>query len=168
MTNSFLADRLKGQWIVQSINYPSLESSNYKSAFVDQIEWIYIKDLKHYWKFIMQYLEKQDELSEVDLYHILSQSSSSGPCKTYYVALIYAGSRLKSLIKLDEGFALLNRFTVKNQSRKQLTIASNTPSITVVEKIYFLNRNLKVIKSTIREGNACKGVSFSSEIRIGQ
>jgi len=39
-------------------------------------------------------------------------------------------------------------------------------NITITEKIYFLNSNLKVIKTIVKKDKKDIAISFSSEIRI--
>jgi hypothetical protein len=114
----------------------------------------------------MDDLNMQYDIKHVDLYRIESKTSQD-LCSVHYVILAHEGAKLSSIIKLDQDFVLLNRFTAHYESSNQLIITSSSNNINIVEKIYFLNQNLKVIKSTVKRSNEYIGTSFSSEIRIG-
>ena len=155
---------LAGRWIIQSTNYSLLLHCKSRNQFVDQVEWVYVQDSKFYLESIKRYLNKQDELSNISLYRL---KSGSGRLHTvHYIACVYIGLKLKMLIKLDQDLIPLNQFIVQSQSSNCLTIMSRKNTMVIVEKIYFLNRNLKVIKSTIQNPDKYIGTTFSSEIRI--
>lgn len=163
MNNVFSAVNLTGQWIVQSANYSLLMHPDYKSLFVNQIQWKYIKKHKPCLKSIKRHLN-EEHADNISVYSIKPRYGKM--YNAYYVVFIYQGSSIKSLIKLDQNFAFLNQFMIQSQSCNYLTIKSFKNGIFIVEKIYFLNRNLKLIKSTIQKSNKYAGTSFSSEIRI--
>lgn len=164
MNDVLLANRLIGRWIVQSANYSLLLHPDSKNLFVNQVEWTNIKNSKLYLESIRGCLNKQGKLSKISVYCV--KSTSSQLHSTHYVACVYRGPRLKLLIKLNQDLVFLNQFIVQSQSFNCLTVMSCCNCMVIVEKIYFINRNLKVIKSTIQKSSKYIGTSFSSEIRI--
>ncbi len=164
MNDVFSIVSLAGQWIVQSANYSLLACPDYTNLFVNQVQWTYIKKHKPCLESVKQYLNEEYELSNISTYCI--ESTNRQIHSVHYIVFVYRGSRIKLLIKLDQNFAFLNQFVVQSQSCNYLTIMSSNNDITTVEKIHFLNCNLKVIKSTIHKSNKYIGSSFSSEIRI--
>ncbi len=164
MNDDFLISQLAGQWIVQSTSYSLLKHAD-KNIFINQMRWTRIKDCSPYLKCIAQNLEKQDILTSVYLYYIELKNNNGIDC-SHYIALVYERSRPKLVIKFSRDFVFLNKFIVQSQSNNSLTIMSYDNNIKIVERIYFLNRNLKVVKSTIQKYSTCVGTCFSSEIRI--
>lgn len=161
MNKNRLIDQLAGQWIVQSTNYSLTKNLKYQDLLLNQVQWEHIDGYKVYRNQLKKYFSN----NTVDTYRIKSKKNN-GVDVISYIVLVHQGSKLNSIIKLDHDFALLNQFMVQNQSEHHLTIMSLKGNISIVEKIYFLNCNLKVIKSTIQRFNKCIGASFSSEIRI--
>lgn len=165
MDSNFLTSKLMGRWVVQSTNCSSRACFNHTKILINQVSWTYMKTSSYYLKFIMLHLKQQNEVSKIDLCCMESIKNHSNHEK-HYVSLIYEGPQLKFLIKFSHDFNFLNKFVVHNCSENQLTIVSYNEDIKIIEKIYFLSCNLKVIKSTILKNNSCVGTSFSSEIRI--
>lgn len=161
MNKNCLIGQLAGQWIVQSTNYHLLKNLKYHDLLFNQVQWERVVDYKPY----LNKLKKYSSNNSIDIYRIKSKSNDAGYI-IYYIACMYQGSKLSSIIKLDHDFVFLNQFRVQNQSKDHLTIESLKGDISIVEKIYFLNCNLRVIKSTIQRCNKCIGASFSSEIKI--
>lgn len=162
MHDDFLINRLTGRWIVQSTNY-----SVSANTLINQVECINIKDCSSYFKSTIDNLEKYEkELSGINLYCMQFKDRHDSNSQ-YYILLIYQASTLKLVMKFNHSFVFLSKFIVQSQSRNCLTIISCDKNIEVIEKIYFLSRNLKIIKSTIQQDNSYIGTSFSSEIRIG-
>lgn len=166
MNTEFLISKLTGKWITQNTGYSLIRYSEHIDTSTDQVSWTYVKNPSPCLKSAILHLKQSNKLSEIDLYHIRSKNNRS-IYSEYYVLSAYQASELRLLIKLSSDFVFLNKFIVQSYSQKQLTISSYDKNIEIIEKIYFLNRNLKVIKSTIRKHDSCIGISFSSEIRIG-
>lgn len=164
MENILLTDRLIGRWIVQSGNYSLLLHPDSKNLFIDQVQWANAKNSKLNLESIEHYLNRRAESSSTSVYCV--NSSSSQLNRVHYIACIYKDLQIKTLIKLDQDLIFLNQFIVQSQSSDCLTIMSCNNDIVIVEKIYFLSHNLKVIKSTIQNSSKYIGTSFSSEIRI--
>lgn len=166
MDNNCLISKLTGRWIVQSANYSLLRSTDCTKLFLSQIQWIYLEDCSLYFKSVIDDLNIQCNIKHIDLYRIESKTSQD-LYSVHYIMLAHEGAELSSIIKLDQDFVVLNRFTAHYESSNQLIVTSSSNNMNIVEKIYFLNQNLKVIKSTVKRYNSYIGTSFSSEIRIG-
>lgn len=165
MEKHLLINELTGQWIIQSTNCSLPNHSIAKNTLINKVKWTNIKHYSSYLKSVTENLKKHKKLSSAKLYCIESKNNSASSNK-HYILLIYQASTLKSIIKLSHSLSILNKFVVRSQSYNHLTIVSCDKNIETREKIYFLNRNLKVIKSTIRKHNKYIGAAFSSEIRI--
>lgn len=161
MNKDRLISQLAGRWIVQTTNYSLLKNFESRALLCNQVHWTHVHEHEPY----LSKIKKYGSSNSVDMYCIKSRNSNEMDIISYII-LLYQGPELSSIIKLDQNFALLNQFLVQDQSEDQLTIVSLEGSVSIVEKICFLNCNLKVIKSTIQRFNKCIGASFSSEIRI--
>lgn len=162
MNKDYLIDQLTGQWIIQTANYSLLKRHESRDLLCNQVQWLQMSSYAQHLKQIKQYCDNNDRLN---MYCVKSKDSNSA-YSTSHILLLHQGPQLRSIVKLDQNFVFLNQSIVQNQSRDQLTIMSLKGNISVVEKIYFLNCNFKVVKSTIQRCNKCIGTSFSSEIRI--
>ena len=166
MHESLLIGQLKSQWIIQSINYSLLPHAKYNNLFLDQAKWLYVHDYRLYLDQIKQYIETEEKLEDcsINLYYV--NFSNKKTYLSHYVIFLSQGSALKLLIKFDHNFDLLGQFRVERDSKNHLVIVLQNSDISIVEKIHFLNSNLRVVKSTFYADNNYIGTSFSSEIRI--
>ena len=166
MDRFFSANQLTGNWTVQSMNSSSvLNRSQHKNQFIDRVEWTYVKDSRLSLNLLLKNVRAYYPLlNSAELYLVKSKDSNNASSK-HYILLAYHLSELKLLIKLSDNFTVLDRFFAQGKSSNYLMLRSCDQGVDVIEKIYFLNRNLKVIKSTIRKKNRLLGISFSSEIR---
>jgi hypothetical protein len=162
MNKDCLIDQLAGQWIIQSANYSLLKRLESRDLLLNQVQWLQMPNYAQHLEQIKQYY---DNNKSVSICRIRSKNNN-GTHTIIHILLLHQGPQLSSIVKLDENFAFLNQSIVQSQSEDQLTIMSSKGNISIVEKIYFLNCNFKVVKSTIQRCNKCIGTSFSSEIRI--
>lgn len=162
MNKDCLMGQLAGQWIIQSANYSLLKCFESRDLLFNQVQWLQMSSYEPQPEQIRQYCDNDDSM---DIYRIKSKNSN-GAHTISYILLLRQGPKLSSIVKLDQNFVFLNHSIVQSQSKDQLTIMSSKGSVSIVEKIYFLNSNFKVVKSTIQKCNKCIGTSFSSEIRI--
>lgn len=167
MSKNCLIGKLEGQWIVQSANYSLLQYANSKDLLLNEVQWFRIYDYKPYLGQISQHLPEESRLNSIDMHLYCVKSKRNKVVRVVgYIILLYRGVQISFMIKLDQNFVFLHRFVIRGQSEDRLTIVSPKDSLYIVEKIYFLNRNLKVIRSTVHSFDQCIGTSFSSEIRI--
>ena len=166
MHESLLISQLESQWIVQSINYSLLPYAKYSNLFLNQAKWLHVHDYRRYLDQIKQYIETEEKLEDysIDLYYV--KFSNKDIYLSYYAIFFSQGSVLKFLIKFDHNFDFLAKFKVERDSRNHLIIMLQNSRISIVEKIHFLNSNLRAVKSTFYVDNKYIGTSFSSEIRI--
>ena len=166
MNHNFLLNKLAGQWVVQSAYGRLLESFEPNSLFVNQIKWTPVDNSNSCLENIRRCTKKKINLNSVNIYLVESSASEKYSNKNYIV-FISQQSKLELIMKFDQNFRLLSKFIVQNQSSNSLTCVSPSKHFVIIEKVYFLNHNLKISKSTIQLSRAYTGTAFSSEIRIG-
>lgn len=165
MNCNIFTSRMKGKWITQSSNYLSLHNKHYASkTLANQIDWIYLSNYDKYINFIEQNIYT-GSLDYFSLYRI-NYINQKYLHKIHYAVLLKEKEHPAYLLKFNETFNLINRFLIQYYSEDNICLISRIKDVTIIEKIYFLNTNVKVIKSIIKKDNQYIATSFSSEIKI--
>jgi len=166
MDYNLFTKQMTGDWIAQSTNYYLTNHINQNFYTLNnQIKWTDIKEKEVYLDLIRTILKKEDIVKYISLYKIESIDVNS-LSNLSYILLSQKTSKQICLFKFNKRFHLMNQFTLKDYSKNYLCLSSDIRNIRVIEKIYFLNNNVKIIKSIIKKNNQCIGASFSSEIKI--
>ena len=165
MNNNFFIGKMTGNWIVQSTNYSLLNYYKSTDTFINKVKWHNINSNNNDINNLLFHFNRDYTLHNASLYDV--EYIKNGISQRVYYILIYnIKSNPSYILKFNSKFDLINKFTIKDVHENYLFTISKVQNITIVEKIYFLHQNLKVIKSIIKKNNQCIGLSFSSEIRI--
>lgn len=157
--------KMTGRWVAQSTNYSLMDNYTLFNTFRNQVTWTYIKNHEKYMNFLLPKLQIEYIIDRIDLYSITFKDNNYSQRK-YYVGLLKQKSNQFHLLKFNDKFDVINKFIIQDYSRNYLSLISYINNITVLQKIYFLNNNVKVIKSIAKKYNQYMGTYFSSEIRI--
>ena len=165
MNYDFFCNKMTGNWIVQSTNYSySPGSFEFTDTVINYTKWTHIKDYGQDLSLILNNLNIQETTSNTKLYCIQYQNDSA--YNKHYVLLVQQGANKACMLKFNYKLDLVNKFTIKSCSERCLYIVSKIDSFTFDQKIYFLNNNLKLVKSVVKRQAECVSTSFSSEIKI--
>ena len=165
MRSNYFIERITGEWIIQSTNYPLLNMDEISYNFVNKIKWHHIQDNKK--SFYMFFKHNQiDLLQEKSRLYSVQLVSDNKNNKNYYIALITNQLNQSFLLKFDMSFNIINKFFIKKIDKNFLYLSAFINKFEVLQKIYFLNDNVKLIKVTIKKGSHYIGTVFTSEIRI--
>jgi len=118
-----------------------------------------------YLKLLSHNLDLNSPYKKIEIYCI-EYKNKNNLIQKQYLLIFHNKDDQIILFKFNHKFEYLNKFTVSTSSKKYLSIVSKNKNITIIEKIYFLNNNLKVIKTIVKKHEKDIAVSFSSEIRI--
>jgi len=165
MNYAFFNEQITGNWIVQSTNYSSKQNSNFIEILTNQVIYTHLKNTKFYLKLLSHDFNFNFSTKKIEIYSIEYKNKTNSNNRQYLL-ICYDQNNKTSLLKFNHNFQYLNKFTVKTSSKKYLSIVSKNNNITIIEKIYFLNNNLKVIKTIVKKHEKDIAISFSSEIRI--
>ena len=165
MDHNKFTHQMTGQWITQSTNYPLSSYSINSSKLMNRMTWINISDQTHHISSIKQSINRINMKDSIYLYKV-QFTDAFNVMNNYYVALLYETTGQVCLWKLNNKLEPINQFIIQNYSTYHLSLMSSIGNITILEKIYFLNTNVKIIKSIIKRANKYVATSFSSEIRI--
>jgi hypothetical protein len=166
MKDSFFAREITGNWITQSTYYFLINSQNKRlKTITNHVKWRDISQDQKFINFIEFTLQKEKQFTIISLYktELISNLSSR---QIYYMAFVRQISNEIQLLKFNEAFDLIKTSTVIDYSDNHLSLISQIKSFVIIEKIYILNKNVKVIKSVVKKNNQCIATSFSSEIKI--
>nr|YP_009502171.1 putative single-stranded DNA binding protein [Porolithon onkodes]ASB29772.1 putative single-stranded DNA binding protein [Porolithon onkodes] len=156
---------MTGHWIAQSTHYSLTNIKASSCNFVNRIKWLNIKKPAQY----LDSLSKENQidllLKDIYLYHI-QLNNSIYKYGDYYIVLMINQFNQAYLLKFDISFKLINKFFIKEITEDYLCVLTSVNKYQVLQKIYFLNRHLKLIKVTIKDQQNYIGTSFTSEIRI--
>lgn len=157
--------QMTGTWITQSTYYSSLNISETSRNFVNRVEWLYLKNNIEYLKLISK--ENQVNLLQENLYlYHIKLNNNRKKNGDYYLTLKIDQFNKAYLLKFDTSFNLINQFFIKEITENYLCLLAYVNNYEVLQKIYFLNQNVKLIKVTIKRQHYSIGTSFTSEIRI--
>ena len=152
-------ERLLGHWLVQNTIY-SL-SNNASNTSVNKISWSIPKDKQKFINSMRKNIDKQyDQLSLIEI------DNCQIKIIKYILFLYKTKSKTGIILKLNNKFDFLNSSSFYIQSYNTLYLDYNIKNINIIEKLYFINDNLKLIKSTIEQNDQYVTVLFSSEIKI--
>ena len=165
MESNYFIERMIGEWIIQSTNYPLLKINKTSCNFVNKVQWHYIKDNKKYLHIFFKHnqtnlLQKQSHLYSI---HLVSNNKNNN---NYYIALVTDRLNQLFLLKLDMSFNIINTFFIEKMNENFLYLSAYINKFKVIQKIYFLNNNVKLIKVIIKKGSSCISTFFTSEIRV--
>lgn len=165
MESHYFIERMIGEWIIQSTNYPLLEMDQVPCNFVNKVKWHYIQDNKKYLHTFFKQnqtnlLQKKSRLYSIQLVNNNKNNNN------YYIALVADRLNQLFLLKLDMSFNIINTFFIEKIDENFLYLSAYINKFKVLQKIYFLNNNVKLIKVIIKKGSSCIGTFFTSEIRV--
>lgn len=165
MDVDIFTNKMTGQWVAQSTSYSLLYNYVSSPTFINNFIWRYVKNDRKYMNTLLPKLQKEYDINQLYLYTIEFKESKYYQ-NNYYVVFLKQQSDLSILLKVNDKFQIINRFTIKDYSTRHLSLTSNINQTEIFQKIYFLNNNVKVIKSIAKKYNQNIGTCFSSEIRI--
>jgi hypothetical protein len=157
--------QMTGTWITQSTYYSLLNKNETSCNFVNKIEWLYLKNNLTYLKSLSKNNQVNFLQKNMDLYHI-QLSNKQNKDEDYYLTLQIDPCNKAYLLKFDNSFKLINKFFIKEITDSSLCLLGYVNSYEVLQRIYFLNQNVKLIKVIIKKNQNYIGTSFTSEIRI--
>jgi len=154
-----------GTWITQSTYYSSFNISETSCHFVNRVRWLSLKNNIKYLKLMSKKNEVNLLQKNIYLYHV-QLNNHRKKNNDYYLALKIDQSNRAYLLKFDASFNLINQFFIKEITENYLCLSTYVNNYEILQKIYFLNQNVKLIKVTINKQHYHIGTSFLSEIRI--
>ena len=165
MESNYFIERMTGKWIIQSTNYSLSNMDETSCNFVNRMKWYHIQDNKKYLHMFFNHnqinlLQKKSQLYSIE------QVSNNNKNDNYYIALITDKLNQSFLFKFDMSFNVINKFFIEKIDKNSLYLSAYINKFEVLQKIYFLNSNVKLIKVTIKKGSYCIGTFFTSEIRV--
>lgn len=165
MEFNYFMERMTGEWIIQSTNYPLLKMNQTSYNFVNKVQWHYLQDNKKYLHIFFKHnqtnlLQKKSQLYSIQLVGDNKNNSN------YYIALVTDRLHQSFLLKLDMSFNIINTFFIEKIDKNFLYLSAYINKFKVLQKIYFLNNNVKLIKVIIKKGSFCISTFFTSEIRV--
>ena len=165
MNVNIFTNQMIGQWISQSTSYSLIYNNASSLTFINNFTWKYIEKEEKKMDLLLPKLRTRYIIDQMYLYAIEFKDNKFYQDK-YYVILLNQKSNPSILLKLNNEFKILNKFTIKDYSTKHLSLTSHINQVIVFQQIYFLNNNVKVIKSIAKKNRENIGTYFSSEIRI--
>lgn len=154
-----LIKRLLGNWIGQNTVY-SL-SDNYVNTSINKTCWFISKNKQKLIGSIIQNIDKQYDQSflvEINSNHIKNIK--------YLLFLCKKESKKGIILRLNDTFNFLSSSYFHAKSSDILYLDYNINNRKIIEKLYFINDNLKFIKSIVKQNNKYTTIFFSSEIKI--
>lgn len=165
MNYPFFNEQIAGNWIVQSTNYSSKKNSDFIEILTNQVRYTNLINTNFYLKLLSHNSNLNSSYKKIEIYCIKYKNKNHS-VKKQYLLIFHDKYDKIVLFKFNNKFEYLNKFTVSTWSKNYLSIISKKNNITIIEKIYFLNNNLKVIKTIVKKHEKNIAVAFSSEIRI--
>lgn len=165
MNSEFLAGKIEGNWIIQSTTYSLLKNKILTSS--NQINWKTVKNKENISliKLLLKNIIEKYCISNSSIY--ILESINKKRLEKFYKFFLYNQELEKGyLLKLDNSGNILSKSEFVYKSSQYLRINHNRDGFYVIEDIYFINPNLKIVKSIIKKNKQCIGISFSSEIKI--
>lgn len=166
MCSNIIISKMSGLWVTQSTYYSLIEKNNKESnTLINKVEWTNISCDSHDYNFMISKISKEYIHNLIFLYRIESLNNEYNK-NTYYVLFQKKGSKNISVLRFNKNWILINQSVIHESTNNYLCLISDINNLTVVQKIYFLNSNVKVIKSIIKKSHQCIATSFASEIKI--
>ena len=167
MSIEFFMDRMVGKWVSQSTYYTSSSNRNSRNIFsktlINQVKWSNVNNNKTIINSIKKQVNKEKIKNHIRLYKIESNNNHTF---ISYIAFFKNQENNLCLVKFNQALQQVNSFIFVKVSNSHLCLISQVYDITILEKIYFLNTNVKLVKSITKKSNKCILTSFSSEIKI--
>ena len=165
MESNYFIERMTGEWIIQSTSYALFHMNEASCNFVNKMKWYHLKDNKKYLHMFFKH-DQIDLLQQKSQLYSIQLTSNSKNNNNYYIALTTDKLNQSFLLKFDMSFNLINKFFIKKINENYLYLSTYINKFEVLQKIYFLNSNVKLIKVIIKKGSHCIGTFFTSEIRV--
>lgn len=165
---NIFTSKIIGHWITQTTKYKLLNSNTSEiSTFINQIKWTNLSDNNFYADIIKKNVKVEYIGYSLFIYK-LNFSDYQSHNQIYYIAFSENHFKKMYLLKFNENFTVTNWFIIKKCTANYLCLTSENRNntITITQKIYFLNANVKLIKSVIKNKNKYIATTFSSEIKI--
>lgn len=159
----FLISEAEGNWIVQKTTYSLLK--NRMCTSVNQVQWKAITNCNNNIRLLSKKIAEKYFINHSNIY--IKEYKSSKASEKFYEFFLYNDKLNRGyIIKLNNSSKIISTsfFTCKNN--KYFSINHQSKNLCITESIYFVQRNLKIIKSLIKQNECCIGVSFASEIKI--
>ena len=154
-----LINQLLGNWITQNTVY--CVRKKYINISKNAVSWLTVQNTYNFFTNIANKISKK--YTEMYLIEISHRYASN----TKYCLFLFDSTQSKGIILvLSYNFHFLYLNTFKHDSSNLIYIKSKDTYVKTKEKIYFVNNNLKLTKSTIEKNQVFIGVSFGSEIRV--
>lgn len=166
MHNYNFTSKMNGLWISQSTNYSELQNHNkILNTFINKIKWTNISIDAKFFSHIRQKLKEEYSKEIISLSQVKFFSTRL-EYKLFYV--LFSQDKLNNLhlTKFDENLQVINKFSIQIFDSQNICLTSEINSFTLIEKIYFLNEKVKLIKSVIKKRQKYIATYFSSEIKI--
>ena len=158
--------KMNGLWITQSTYYSLNRNKNRTfTTFKNTIEWKDISCDEMSFEMIKCSLPKKYLTDLISLFQVDFLNTQSNQQK-YYALLLKNKLQQNYLVKLDRRLQKINEFKIQELDDNYMYLTSSIKTLTLMERIYYLNNNVKVIKSVIKKSNAYIATSFSSEVKI--
>lgn len=163
MNSKFFVNKIEGNWIIQSTNYSLIK--NTISTSINNVLWKEIKNINHEMEPIVKNSILKFPTTNGNSY-ALESSNQKGNKKSYRFFLYNEKINKGSILKLNHLGHIVSRASFNYKNNQYLYINYQYDDFDIIERIYFINSNLKIIKSIITKNKICIGICFSSEIRI--
>nr|YP_010728804.1 hypothetical protein P6G75_pgp041 [Lithothamnion corallioides]WEA77134.1 hypothetical protein [Lithothamnion corallioides] len=163
MNSRFFMNKIEGNWIIQSTNYSLLK--NTISTSINEVIWKEIQNVNNDIEIIIKNIITKFSINNISIYII--ESSNHKRIKKFYKFFLYNEKINKgSILKLNHTGNIVSKASFSYRNNQYFHIKSKYNDFDITENVYFINPNLKIIKSVIKKNETCIGISFSSEIRI--
>lgn len=163
MDSKFFINKIEGSWIVQNTNYSLIK--NTISTSINRIFWQEIKDTNNKIKIILKNRILKFPIINGNAYII--ESSNRKRNENFYKIFVYNEKINKgNILKLNHLGKVISQASFDYKNNQCLHINYQYDDFDIIEKAYFINRNLKIRKSVVTKNQICIGISFSSEIKI--
>jgi hypothetical protein len=157
---------MSGLWITQSTYYSLIDKNQEVShTLINKVDWRNISCDSHDYNLMLSKLSKKYIDGFISLYQTESLNNKLTK-NTFYVLFLKTGSKNISVLKFNKYWRLISQATVRKFTSNYCCLISDMHNFTVIQKIYFLNNNVKIIKSIIKKSCQCIATSFSSELKI--
>lgn len=158
--------QMGGLWISQSTNYSLLKTQGKAPhTLTNKIKWTNISNDIELLQYVKANLRKEYCKNLISLYQVDFPNSQFNS-QMYYTILFEDKFDQIHLIKFNKNLHLINKFKVQVLNSNYICLMSVLDHFTLIEKIFFLNDKVKLVKSVIKKQNKYVATYFSSEIKI--
>lgn len=167
LNSHLFTNQITGEWVTQNTKYSMLEDRIKLKTFINKIKYTHIIDNSLYKKDLQKELDKKlfIEIYDLNLYQVKLQRNYSHSLG-YYLALIEQDINHSYLLKLDNNLQVLSIFFIQKFSDDCVLLTAKLNRLILFKRIYFLNNNVKVIKSIVKSNKKYISTTFSSQVRI--